>query len=84
MEYVLHLQITNIIKYQAKARKSWPEFALALSRRGDRDANLAARMAASCGLAQISAYDAENHFSRDMPESLKILARRSAPISWPW
>ena len=35
-------------------------------------------------LAQISAYEAENHSSRDMPESLKILARRSAPISWPW
>lgn len=83
MDYVLHLQITNIIKYQAKVRKSWPEFALAWIRRGDRDANLAARMAASCGLAKIKTY-AENHSSRDMPESLKILARRSAPISWPW
>jgi hypothetical protein len=47
MDYVLHLQITNIIKYQAKVRKSWPEFALAWIRRGDRDANLAARMAAA-------------------------------------
>jgi hypothetical protein len=26
----------------------------------------------------------ENHSSRLIPESLKILTRRSAPISWPW